>query len=435
MIRIYFSAVLAIFAVAVSVSADPPTTAVRGSALRWKNTSIKIALSSSLSGQNPNIKTGTDVRAVVRRSLDTWERVSGIDFIETTSDKQSVSPAGASGDGTNLITIAQTPDNLALFQSDWQTSSARTRAFFNGRNEITEADIVLNPYGQFSDDGTFGTFDLESAITHELGHLLGLTHSFSAGSVMYPNFGRNGTFGLQSIHGRTLSAEDISALAGIYGPPAGGDSCCGQVYGRITLPGGKPAPDMQVWAEDAASGMVLGCAVTGSSGRYRIEGLTAGHIRILAQSSGVKRLTSAFEAGRLEIEKGKTIQLNAVAESRTSSIDIQYLGINSQLADLPVPVSLGRQYLVYLAGPGMESARTTVSTSSSLVTIDPASAEDFDLNGRLSTIRAELKIDPETPPGNYSIIVRSNGILRYVIGGIAVGTYVDNWDFSPSFTR
>src|SRR6185369_1834115 len=110
--------------------ADTTPAASQSLSIRWKNQSIKIAISSSATSPNSSIKTGTDVRDVIRRSLAAWENVSPIRFVETASDRQSVSAAGVSGDGVSLITIAQTPENLALFQGDWQTASARTRVFY-----------------------------------------------------------------------------------------------------------------------------------------------------------------------------------------------------------------------------------------------------------------------------------------------------------------
>jgi len=425
------SLALALLAACVASSlafADPSPAGSSAFSLRWKNQSIKIAISSSVLSPNSNIKTGTDVKDVIRRSLAAWESVSAIKFVETTSDRQNVSPPGVSGDGVSLITIAQTPENLALFQNDWQSASARTRVFYNRKHEITEADIVLNPYAQFSDDGTFGTFDLESTLTHEVGHLLGLEHSFSFGSAMYSSFGKNGIFGLQSRRIRNLSPEDISALNAIYGARSDDDSCCGQVSGRLTV-AGKAAADFQVWAEDAETGAVVGTTAAAKNGSYRLEGLSAGRVLIYAQEKGSR--SSSFRVGEAEVDKGKVATSNASVAANRSGLDIRYLGINSQLADAAIPVNAGRTYLVYLGGTNLNPARTTVGANSPFVSVNTESLANVDFSDKVSVLRAEVTIASNAPPGDYSIFVESSGSTRYFVGGISVQTFVDPWDFSP----
>ena len=164
--------------------------------LRWKGRTIKIDVSSSLTRPNTNIKYGSDVAGAIQRSIQAWQSAADIQISTEPSDKQSVSPAGLAGDTVSLITIAQTPENVLFFSKDSDSASAKTRIFFNRGGYITEADIVLNPFQQFSTDGTFGTFDLESTLTHEIGHLLGLRHSGVFGATMAESFARMGTFGI-----------------------------------------------------------------------------------------------------------------------------------------------------------------------------------------------------------------------------------------------
>src|SRR5688572_13062089 len=74
--------------------------------LRWKTRTIKLAISTSLTQPNFNIKTDSDVLAALGRSLATWENAADLEFQLELSDKQSLSPAGPHGDGISLITIA-----------------------------------------------------------------------------------------------------------------------------------------------------------------------------------------------------------------------------------------------------------------------------------------------------------------------------------------
>jgi len=80
--------------------------------LRWKSRTIKIALSNSLTQPSSNIKTDSDVMEAIRRSAQAWQNAADIELILEASDKQSVSPSGASGNGVSLITIAQSPENV-----------------------------------------------------------------------------------------------------------------------------------------------------------------------------------------------------------------------------------------------------------------------------------------------------------------------------------
>jgi len=204
------------------------------------------------------------------------------------------------------------------------------------------------------------------------------------------------------------------------------DSCCGQVYGRLTMLGGRPAADFEVWAEDGESGLVFNGTISLRSGSYRINGLPNGKYRIYAQDKGSKlSFYSAFEMGEIEIEKGKASLLSAVVSLRKLDLDLRYLGINSQIADAAIPVNAGRTYVIYLGGSNLDPARTSVGVNSPFISVDSEAVTNVDFSDKISVIRSEFTIDPKTPPGDYSIFVKASGVSRYIVGGIAVRAFVD----------
>jgi hypothetical protein len=147
--------------------------------------------------------------------------------------QQTVSPIGKFGDAVSLVTIAQTPENLLLFGADANTVSARTRIFFNRKCYITEADIVLNPYEQFSTDGSFGTFDFEATLTHEIGHLFGTRPFGGDGRDDERASRKKRRYNLTAFSARTLAEDDLAGIRTIYGASADEDDCCGTLAGRL----------------------------------------------------------------------------------------------------------------------------------------------------------------------------------------------------------
>lgn len=398
--------------------------------LRWKNGKIHIAFSTSLIKQNSSIRIESDTVNAIRRSLLTWEKVTNVEFEVSWTDLQSLSPSGNFGDGISLITIAPTSENLFLFGSESGDVSARTRVFFNRKGYINEADIVLNPYQQFSTDGAIGTFDLEATVTHEIGHLLGLEHSSVISSTMYAQQGKNGTLSLPGFGLRTLAEDDITGIRSLYGAKNAEEDCCGQLHGKLIQPNGKFAKNMQVWAEEAETGRVMGEVLTKPDGSFLFEGLAEGVYRVFAQESGDKMIFGAAEElGGIEIKKGKTINITKKLKDASNGFGLLYAGFNGQLSELAVPLNDGKSYTVYIGGKNLDPKSVQINFNSPFFSTTPGTVTTHDFGSQISVISFEINVRPQTPPGEYSFVVqKQNGESRFIVGGLSVETFLNQWN-------
>jgi hypothetical protein len=132
--------------------------------------------------------------------------------------------------------------------------------------EIRDADLEIN-----SADATLTTsdtnveVDLESILTHEAGHVLGLAHSSTEGATMVTDYPP------QSLELRTLDADDLAAICATY--PPGEKRLCDATPRNglgIACDGGESAgggADTDHGDDDA------GCAVATTAGRASRGGL------------------------------------------------------------------------------------------------------------------------------------------------------------------
>lgn len=356
--------------------------------LQWKTNVIPISFSTSLTKPNPYIKPETDIEGAIARSLDAWEKAANIKFQMSWTDKLTISPAGKSGDGVSLVTIAQTPENLLLFGGDAETVSARTRIFYNRKGNITEADIVLNPYEQFSTDGSYGTFDFEATLTHEIGHLLGLDHTSVIGATMHEHQGKNGVYNLEAFSPRTLAEDDLTGIRSLYGAKSADELCCGTINGKLTAANGKPLKDIQVWAQELETGRVAAGVLTNTEGVFRIEGLQSGQYQIYAQDNrkNISKSYAVESLGEVNLVKGKTQTLAKKMKLGVRDFDMRYVGFNSEISELAVPVNSGKSYMIYVGGKNLDAGKITIGFNSPFISVMPKSLGNLQYGADVSVI-------------------------------------------------
>lgn len=156
------------------------------------------------------ITDNTDITAITN-SFQTWAEISTA-AISFTNDGPTTAAYANANDGVNLVSFVDdqygwTPGVLAYAAKTVKMDASGTETGL-----IIDADIIVNPEfagalkGTSSPDesGTSGYYDIQSIITHEIGHILGLYHSGVLDATMF--------FWLQDgkTHERSLTEDDMA---------------------------------------------------------------------------------------------------------------------------------------------------------------------------------------------------------------------------------
>jgi len=265
-------------AVAPKVGAPVLKPADDGGHVRWHTAAVDVVVDKSFSDL-----AGDDLLSA---ALDAW-RVSGAVLPSVSTLPGEERKVGYDPDGPNENVVVYAPNGwtkangaLAVTVLTYETTSGRivdADLLVNGggrlfeRFDHDESDPNSDPVSIEHSSGGSGTettpktarFDLQSVVTHELGHFFGLGEDYDDGSTTMYYRTRAG-----EIHKRLITKGDSDVIGALYAEGASDTTPSGDVgCGRSQLARGRGSPPSWMGLAVAA----LGLALLGIARRARTE--------------------------------------------------------------------------------------------------------------------------------------------------------------------
>jgi len=291
-------------------------TAPSSIAVRWSTTLGTNPVSILTQNQTATGRL-TEIEQVITQSLAVWTGVTGTTLLPAsiTTPLRTATQNACGSDGLNSICFDQadtafTPGILAftrVITSDALGEQVGASPAANELGQILDADIYFDPSDaqvSFATPAALPTspqaYDLQSVLTHELGHFLGFSHSAIWSAMMYPYAPAPGTFNgtrpTQQQPDAPLGDDDRTGLRILYPDPTDAANV-GTISGRIlpanplSLPLSPPGVTgtfgAHVVAVDQASGAIIAATIAGWScaapgpaqfdGAYELDHLPINH--------------------------------------------------------------------------------------------------------------------------------------------------------------
>jgi predicted Zn-dependent protease with MMP-like domain len=171
-----------------------------GDALRWLETPVSYRI-------NPSNRSGldeTEVETLIHGAFDQWQAVSRV-------------PLSFDYQGETDISTPDYADkaNVVFFEDEWPADwdagfLALTFTWSVDYGEIIAFDMAINESFEWTVGGQKGKHDLYNAVTHEVGHAVGMGHSEVFDATMFADSQTGDTAK------RSLAEDDAQGLRYLY---------------------------------------------------------------------------------------------------------------------------------------------------------------------------------------------------------------------------
>jgi uncharacterized protein (TIGR03437 family) len=358
---------------------------------------LATAYNTQIANGNPLHRTDpTNIQFLVNVASASANNANGVSWVTSGSNVlDATSKAMQSWNAVTTATLSfAPPQTTTLFDNPTSTNnvisfdpSEEAQELVNGAIAVTnriynpstgviiKSDILFDAQKQYSTSLAPGAFDLQSALTHELGHTLGANHSGVVSATMFQ------AFGTQDTDEATLKPDDISFVTSLY--PA--TNQMGTLSGVITSTSGTYVRGALISAQSPTTGTIVGSMSSTADGSFSML-LPAGSYYVWAEPLNGQvgpanvALTAAdvdtgwqpvFYGGfgtlqAVHVGAGQNTSLNLTGGAGASSIEVAYSGavpVGSTATTVmiytgPMDVPTGEQVFIFIQAAGLGSDLT-----------------------------------------------------------------------------